>query len=289
MISMISERMSGVSVFVSHLLNWHAFGVLALLPGAIAILNLIPAGLNFDKTKNEINSMRVDETRRKGKKLSPLLMQASQGIEGYRPSVPYTLLGALFLTAVFEVVAAIGGTGYLRYQDFGVTASRRGTPRTASGQKGEESVKPPKSAGGAVVAPKPEVQKPVKPGTVGGDQGDQKADTAKDKPTVNGLDGLVYAGYGAFIYTLILVISRLNSSAMTGKFLAVSAVRSAIALVLGFTAADTNIFSGLTTNQGLFVLFFIGLFPPGPWMPYGARPRRFLNRPRGAAMSCRSV
>jgi hypothetical protein len=48
---------------------------------------------------------------------------------------------------------------------------------------------------------------------------------------------------------------------LTAKFLVVSSVRSAIALVLGFTAADTNIFSGLSSNQALFVLFFIGLFP----------------------------
>jgi hypothetical protein len=79
--------------------------------------------------------------------------------------------------------------------------------------------------------------------------------------TIDGRAGLVYAGYGAYIYTLILVISRLNSAALTGNFLAVSAVRSAIALVLGYVAAATNIFAGLSPNQGLFVLFFIGLFP----------------------------
>jgi hypothetical protein len=71
----------------------------------------------------------------------------------------------------------------------------------------------------------------------------------------------VYAGYGAYIYTMLLVISRLNSKALTSKFFMVGAVRSAIALVLGFAAADTNVFAGLSDHQGLFVLLFIGLFP----------------------------
>jgi hypothetical protein len=82
-----------------------------------------------------------------------------------------------------------------------------------------------------------------------------------EPPIVNGLAGIVYAGYGAYVYTMLLVISRLNSKALTSMFFIVGAVRSAIALVLGFVAADTNIFAGLSDHQGLFVLFFIGLFP----------------------------
>ncbi len=84
---------------------------------------------------------------------------------------------------------------------------------------------------------------------------------SKDSKVLVGLDGLVYAGYGAYVYTLGLCISRLNSAALTGKFLLTSSVRSTIAMILGFVAAATNIFSGLTPNQSLFVLFFIGLFP----------------------------
>jgi hypothetical protein len=60
---------------------------------------------------------------------------------------------------------------------------------------------------------------------------------------------------------MLLVISRLNSKALTSMFFVIGAVRSAIALVLGFVAADTNLFAGVSYHQGLFVLFFLGLFP----------------------------
>lgn len=84
---------------------------------------------------------------------------------------------------------------------------------------------------------------------------------AKSSNKIAGLDGLIYAGYGAYVYTLGLCISRLNSAALTGKFLLISSVRSAIAIILGFVAAATNMFAGLSENQYLFILFFIGLFP----------------------------
>jgi len=232
----ISGWAQGALQVVSHLLTWHAFGVLALLPGVIALFNLITVGRIFDKFKAAAEKMTG-----KSKRVVPDFVKTGTELDDYRPRAVYTVLGALCLTAVFEIVAAIGGGGAspLHHYDFGVAGLQ------------------PDKSGAADVAERPPASQAlrVKSGRVtDGAQGELR-------PTVNGLAGLVYAGYGAYIYTLILIISRLNSSALTGQFLAISSVRSAIALVLGFAAADTNIFSGLTANQGLFVLFFIGLFP----------------------------
>jgi hypothetical protein len=78
---------------------------------------------------------------------------------------------------------------------------------------------------------------------------------------LQGLAGLVFAGYGAYLYTVTLCISRLYSSALTAEFLTASALRSASALVLGFVAGATGVFGGLGAGQALFVFLFVGLFP----------------------------
>src|SRR6202008_749288 len=77
-----------------------------------------------------------------------------------------------------------------------------------------------------------------------------------------GRSGLIYAGLGAYIYTLFLMISRLNSSALTGKFLLISALRAAIAMVIGLAIGETRVLVGsLSPNQAHGVYFFVGLFP----------------------------
>jgi hypothetical protein len=183
----------------------HPFGLLACLPGFIALFNLIAVKIRFDRTLREL--------RRVARKRPASVKEKRQPAPGFDPDVAeygprwsYMIFGVIALTTVFGIVAVLGG------HDAWPTKVDLGAGRVTSG-------------------------------------------------TPNGLEGLVYAGYGAYIYTLVLVISRLNSAALTGKFLAVSSVRSAIALMLGYVAAATNIFSGLSSNQSRFVLFFIGLFP----------------------------
>lgn len=253
-LSTICDWLKELFSSAGHLLAWHPFGVLALLPGLIALFNLIALSQTFDKTKAEAHKIadrkekENEKEEKKKKKVSRAFVETWKSLEGYRPRLIYTLLGALCLTAVFEIVAAIGGTGALRRSDLGVAGVHPHRPNAAS--EGE-------------LVPASRVDKLVKIGAVpgGAEKGSDEQTESESPSTISGLAGLVYAGYGAYIYTLILVISRLNSSALTGQFLAVSSVRSAIALVLGFAAADTNIFSGLTGHQSLFILFFIGLFP----------------------------
>jgi hypothetical protein len=57
------------------------------------------------------------------------------------------------------------------------------------------------------------------------------------------LNGIIYAGLGAYVYTVILTISRLNASALGAKFLFLCTLRTAIALVLGFCGSQIIPFS----------------------------------------------
>jgi hypothetical protein len=189
--------------------NWtwplpqHPFGLLVCLPGFIALFNLIAVKIRFDKTTGELRRLAEKQ---------PAITKSKQAAPGFEPDVAeyaprwsYMIFGAIALTAVFAIPAALGGHDAWPNTDLGAGKATSGT--------------------------------------------------------IDGRAGLIYAGYGAYVYTLILVISRLNSAALTGKFLAVSAVRSTVALMLGYVAAAANIFAGLSPNQSLFVLFFVGLFP----------------------------
>jgi hypothetical protein len=56
------------------------------------------------------------------------------------------------------------------------------------------------------------------------------------------LNGLVYAGYGAYISSLWSMLVRLNVSALSPRFLINSALKTSIAMVLGFVASSTALF-----------------------------------------------
>ncbi|HEV3454911.1 MAG TPA: hypothetical protein VHG32_00045 [Thermoanaerobaculia bacterium] len=250
----------------SQLLYRHAFALLAVLPGFIAMFNLIAVKLGFKTTKDSIKALLNLSS-----KSNPFMPETN--LEEYKPSFSYTLLGALCLSAVFEVVAAFGGNGATT--DLGVERLRAGAPaerlaaRVSAPNAGAPAA-PARTAAASTGTDAPRrAQSSSTPANTAGSQGVSEP-TALDRSAVNsgdsgtkigGLAGLVYSGYGAYVFTLILVMARLNSSALTGKFLALCSLRSAIALILGFAAGDTNLFSGLSPNQALFVLFFIGLFP----------------------------
>lgn len=220
----------------------HAFAILACLPGFIGLFRSLWEKRNFDKATKEIETAATQS-----KTMTPSGRHASPGFEkdvsDQRPSWWLRVFSVVCLTAVFAVVAAVGGD------------ANRATDLGAGRVNQAKAEKPPSgsttSAGAAA---------PGSPAATTGTSG-QGAPGAPAKKTVVGLAGLVYAGYGAYVYTMLLIISRLNSKALTSMFFMVSAVRSAIALVLGFAVADTNVFAGLSDNQGLFVLFFVGLFP----------------------------
>jgi hypothetical protein len=116
---MTPRWLSGIGLFLSHLLNWHAFGVLALIPGLAALFNQLTVDSQFNRTKKEVNTIA---DRKKNQR--SVFVKTGSDLEDYRPRRNDTLLGALLLTIVFELVAGIGGTGRLDRHDLGAAGAR---------------------------------------------------------------------------------------------------------------------------------------------------------------------
>jgi len=74
-------------------------------------------------------------------------------------------------------------------------------------------------------------------------------------------DGIVYAGYGTYISTVWFMLVRLNANALSPRFLANSALKAAIALMIGHVASTTDIVKQFGTLVSLPAMYFlVGLF-----------------------------
>lgn len=86
----------------------------------------------------------------------------------------------------------------------------------------------------------------------------------------HGIDGIVYAGYGTYVATLWFMLGRLNAHALSPRFLVNSAIKAAIAILIGFIASSSLGFfqpavppAGGTANAGAtthMLLFMVGFF-----------------------------
>jgi len=73
--------------------------------------------------------------------------------------------------------------------------------------------------------------------------------------------GLVYAGYGTYISTVWFMLVRLNANALSPRFLANSALKASIALMIGYVASTTDVVKQLGTPPSLQAMCFLaGLF-----------------------------
>lgn len=74
--------------------------------------------------------------------------------------------------------------------------------------------------------------------------------------------GLVFAGYGAYVWAVQILVGRINSGSVTGRFLVRLSLQCAAALVIGAVAGQTRLALALgSPNQALFFYFIVGLFP----------------------------
>jgi hypothetical protein len=91
-------------------------------------------------------------------------------------------------------------------------------------------------------------------------------------PIAEGLRGLVFAGYGVYVYTLLLIIHRMQAAALSSEFLLAATLRALITLVLGFVAGQTELIQAVgTDNQSRFLYFTLGAFPS--WALHALRRR----------------
>jgi len=91
-------------------------------------------------------------------------------------------------------------------------------------------------------------------------------------PAANGVQGMMYAGLGAYVAVLYYMVARLYANALSSRFLLTSALRTASAVVIGWVFGIVGITAiagtpvsaaSVSSNQGLAssgVLFLIGLF-----------------------------
>lgn len=76
-------------------------------------------------------------------------------------------------------------------------------------------------------------------------------------------EAIVYAGYGAYISTLWYMLVRLNANALSPRFLANSAIKASIGMLLALSVASSGVLAPLTTTTSAPALYFlIGLFHP---------------------------
>jgi hypothetical protein len=100
--------------------------------------------------------------------------------------------------------------------------------------------------------------------------------------TKDGLQGIVYAGLGAYISVLYFMVSRLYASALSSRFLMSSAIGSASAVVMGwvFAMVSTNVFGPDAKSLNLpMVLFLTGLFHKWAFDALRRRARTLFGQP----------
>ena len=70
----------------------------------------------------------------------------------------------------------------------------------------------------------------------------------------NGVQGMMYAGLGAYVAVLYYMVGRLYANALSSRFLLTSALRTASAVVIGWVFGIVGVATGLLQNAGGVVL-----------------------------------
>ena len=79
-------------------------------------------------------------------------------------------------------------------------------------------------------------------------------------PTLQGMEGVVFCGVGAYVAVLYLMAGRLYANALSPRFLTTSALRSASAIAVGWVAGMIGGDTVLPDSATNGVFFLVGLF-----------------------------
>jgi hypothetical protein len=249
--------------------------ILASLPGAIGFCHHVFAvGLHFTRRQTTVEAYktfreRYDQARRGDtESSSPLDEMTKDEPEDYIPPLPQTFFASLLITAVLLVPASMTtdpdflkleppAAGTVASGAQGATTSRTITEQTTVKGSGDQTTTTKTTTEGATIAPPAGKQ-----GT-----GTAAAAAAKDprsesqiKGRVALVNGIFFAGLGAYVWALYLLVSRINAAALTSRFLINCAVRTAmgIAIGAGMSVIGPTVFTG---GSGWLLLFLIGMLP----------------------------
>jgi len=77
----------------------------------------------------------------------------------------------------------------------------------------------------------------------------------------NGLEGIIYAGLGAYVALTTRMIARINNNALSSRFLLTASLRISMAMLIGLAAGEFDLFAVVDKDgprQGLY--FLAGMF-----------------------------
>ncbi len=271
-----------ISGILSSFLQHHVFFSLALIPGVIGICAhwlKIPRQLKALKEEHDrYRELKKHISKEWGDVPEPTA-DAEDYLNDFLPRWFSIIVGALIVTTTFSIAAVLSdnpmGIGVVSPSATATstaaptltvtaTATSKPTPTPAS------TPIPTSSAGadasrGAAAASGQDPASPTASITATPTSTASAAETAPQGQATSsasgdGRRGLVFAAYGSYVATLYILISRLDSSGLTGLFLVNSGLHAAIAMVLGFMAGDFAIFGSLTNNPNL-LYFLLGMFP----------------------------
>lgn len=115
-----------------------------------------------------------------------------------------------------------------------------------------------------------------------------------------GLRGLVFTGYGIYVYTLVVILHRMRAQTLSTECLLGAALRATTMMVIGFMVGETGIFlmhvtsnvtssspevssnSMVSSSMGLAVYFAIGAFPFWGYEALREKARKLLQ-PKAAS------
>lgn len=261
---------------LGQLLRNHVFLVLSLMPGTMVLgYRLLRGRYKLDTRRAEAEQFRAAYQAYRRQHSLPVraaelpvfsfdarALDSSQGSPASDTRAAWAeglqyVLGAIALAVPFLVLAALSTGPY----NLGIeepAASALPSSASAGGLAAGSQPAPP-AAGEPSATPED-----------GAPQGTPPAPPAQEQPPTmagprrwqSGLLGLVFAGYGVFIYTLLLLIQRMNASALSAKFLYNSCFRAISVMLLGFVTGFTGLASSISGGgPELFLYFSVGLFP----------------------------
>jgi hypothetical protein len=261
------------------------FWVLAVLPGIIGLLyhfmsleprfrarqKSVEAYLSFcqqhdewwrrtwsTRVQNVFGGSSTGSSHQTGPTANPFVAFDNLGSHG--PSAAAALWAAMLLTAVFSIAALFADL------------TKRPLDQMPAGfplligqievQTPAEEINPP----AATPTPATTTGTPAArgtPATAPGTPATTRATEARWRKalTTNAVNGLLFAALGAYVSVLWRMVMRINANALTYRFLFTAALQSAIALVIGLTAGQLDLFGFLKADGPREVLFFLtGLF-----------------------------